>query len=122
MEYTLGVTGVELLLDWSTERQLEGGWQEVEVCDFSIILAICTCLRTSRGKGFMTVQIPLTSEPAESVSNLLREKIIASEPRKTLFASYAGVEQVVAMSDQVEWTMATMSNAGGAIPLWIQRS
>lgn len=70
----------------------------------------------------MTVQIPLTSEPGYLVPNLLRERITALAPRNTVFASYASVEHVVVMSDRVEWTMATTSNASGAIPQWIQRS
>ncbi|KAB8068346.1 hypothetical protein BDV29DRAFT_71649 [Aspergillus leporis] len=70
----------------------------------------------------MTVQIPLTCEPAGSIPNILRGKITASVPQNTFFASYASVEQAVAVTDQVEWTMATTSNAGGAIPQWVQRS
>ncbi|KAE8348372.1 hypothetical protein BDV28DRAFT_94023 [Aspergillus coremiiformis] len=138
MEYTPSVTGVDRLLEWTTEREVEGGWQEVEMCvnlithtfhptilispRSFIVLAISACLPISRGEGFMTVQIPLTLEPADSAPSLVREKVIASAPRNTIFASYASVEQVVAISDRVEWTMATTSDAGGAIPQWIQRS
>ncbi|KAB8202289.1 hypothetical protein BDV34DRAFT_201225 [Aspergillus parasiticus] len=138
MEYTPSVTGVERLLDWPREREIEGGWQEVDMSvnlithtfhpkalilpRSFIVLVICACLPLSRGTGFMTIQIPLTSEPGYLVPNLLRERITALAPRNTVFASYASVEQVVVMSDRVEWTMATTSNAGGAIPQWIQRS
>ncbi|KAF7596168.1 hypothetical protein BBP40_003067 [Aspergillus hancockii] len=138
MEYTPSVMGVERLLEWSTESEIEGGWQEVEMCvnlithtfhptalispRSFIILAISAYLPTSRGKGFMTIQIPLSYEPTGSTPHILRGKIAASVPRNTIFASYASVEQIVAISDQVEWIMATTSNAGGAIPQWVQRS
>ncbi|KAB8215995.1 hypothetical protein BDV33DRAFT_194734 [Aspergillus novoparasiticus] len=127
MEYTPSVTGVKRLLDWPREREIEG-WQEVDMSvnlithtfhpkalifpRSFIVLVICACLPLSRGTGFMTIQIPLASEPG----------ITALAPRNTVFASHASVEQVVVMSDRVEWTMATTSNAGGAIPQWIQRS
>jgi hypothetical protein len=31
-EYTPSVTGVERLLEWPTEGEIVGGWQEVEMC------------------------------------------------------------------------------------------
>ncbi|KAE8378229.1 hypothetical protein BDV26DRAFT_262006 [Aspergillus bertholletiae] len=138
MEYTPSVTGVERLLDWPREREIEGGWREVDMSvnlithtfhpttlispRSFIVLVICAALPISRGKGFVTIQIPLSGKLGGSAPNLLRERITALAPQNTVFASYASVEQVVVMSDKVEWTMATTSNAGGAIPQWIQRS
>ncbi|KAE8364199.1 hypothetical protein BDV27DRAFT_145510 [Aspergillus caelatus] len=127
MEYTSSVTRVERLLDWPREREIEGGWQEVDMSvnlithtlhpkalistHSFIVLVICACLPISRGTGFMTIRIPLTHEPGGLVPNLLRERNTALAPQKYLV-----------MSDRVEWAMATTSNAGGAIAQWIQRS
>lgn len=87
----------------------------------------------------MTVQIPLTVERTGAIPPEIREKIASTAPRNAVFASYASVEQVVSLptpgvtsnsdasagtgdANQLEWTMATTSDAGGAIPRWIQRS
>ncbi|PYH96984.1 hypothetical protein BO71DRAFT_396548 [Aspergillus ellipticus CBS 707.79] len=73
-------------------------------------------------RAFVTVQIPLTISPASSCPDSWRQTIPTSAPRNTIFASYASVEQVRAIPDGLEWTMATTSEAGGAIPRWVQRS
>lgn len=72
--------------------------------------------------GFITVQVPLNFDPKHSIPDALRDRIIQSAPKNTIFAAYASVEQISLDSDEVEWTMATTSDAGGAIPQWIQRS
>lgn len=73
--------------------------------------------------GFVTVQIPLTHKPANSIPAELREKITKSVPRRTVFAAYASVERVLVTGDgKIEWTMATTSDAGGLIPQSVQRS
>ncbi|KAL4889271.1 hypothetical protein BDV59DRAFT_210455 [Aspergillus ambiguus] len=85
--------------------------------------------------SFVTVQIPLVAQSAsesesdsgsDSVPVALREKIATAAPRRAVFASYASVERVVCRdrdrTGDVEWTMATTSEAGGAIPQWVQRS
>lgn len=76
--------------------------------------------------AFVTVQMPLASQnhASGSVPKPLHDKIVGAAPRNAIFASYTSVEQVVlqAESDQIEWTMATTSDAGGAIPQWVQRS
>lgn len=69
------------------------------------------------------MQIPLTHQPADSIPEDLRKKITSSVPRDTVFAAYASVEQVVSLpTGELEWIMATTSNAGGLIPQWVQRS
>lgn len=70
-------------------------------------------------QGFVTIQIPLA---VESSPEAVRKEIMAAVPRNTIFASYASVEEVVATESGLQWTMATTSDAGGAIPRWIQRS
>lgn len=73
--------------------------------------------------GFVTVQIPLVYKPANSIPDRLRGKITSSVPRNTVVAAYASVEQIVSLpTDELEWTMATTSDAGGLIPQWIQRN
>jgi hypothetical protein len=88
-------------------------------------------------QGFLTVQIPL-HPAASSMPKALQQKITASVPKHTIFASYASIERVellpaAKVTDQpsttesqsqsrVEWTMATTSDAGGSIPQWVQRS
>lgn len=79
--------------------------------------------------GFYTIQIPLSFK---SSSSALREKIQSVVPKNTIFAHYASVEHVVLLrtsesaneqqQEQIEWTMATTSDAGGLIPQWVQRS
>ncbi|KAL2010087.1 hypothetical protein VTN00DRAFT_5894 [Thermoascus crustaceus] len=104
---------------------------------------------TSQSRGFLTVQIPL-SHTDPTLSSSLRDKIITSAPKNTVFASYASVERVLwlpppqsqkppdqntetedrekgksrdlSARGRVEWTMATTSDAGGAVPEWVQRS
>lgn len=80
-------------------------------------------------KGFITAQIPLRSTAA-ATPDALHEKILATVPRKTVFANYASVERVTLLPVQssqhgprrIEWTMATTSDAGGSIPQWVQRN
>lgn len=86
-----------------------------------ISLSITAHLPEQFAPGFVTVQIPLAHHQ-DGLPDALRAKITASAPRSAIFASYASVEQVVAGADRLEWTMATTSDAGGAIPRWIQRS
>lgn len=79
--------------------------------------------------GFYTIQIPLSFKTA---SSSLKEKIKSVVPKNTIFAHYASVEHVVLLPTsesaneqhqrQIEWTMATTSDAGGLIPQWVQRS
>ncbi|KAK1140641.1 hypothetical protein N8T08_010038 [Aspergillus melleus] len=88
---------------------------------FFISLSISARHSEQTASGFVTVQIPLTHRRG-LVPDALRAKITASAPRGTIFASYASVEQVVSAEGRVEWTMATTSDAGGAIPQWVQRS
>lgn len=105
---------------------------------------------TSQSRGFLTIQIPL-SHTDPTLSSSLRDKITASAPKSTIFASYASVERVLwlpppqshqkppdqntetedrekgksrdlSARKRVEWTMATTSDAGGAVPEWVQRS
>ncbi|RHZ43091.1 SRPBCC family protein, partial [Aspergillus thermomutatus] len=104
-----------------------------------ISLVISADLPSPIPQGFMTVQIPLTAEPTGAIPNEIREKVASTAPRNAVFASYASVEQVLCVrtpgltsesdarsrtgdANRLEWTMATTSDAGGAIPRWIQRS
>ncbi|KAJ5286815.1 hypothetical protein N7478_002501 [Penicillium angulare] len=79
-------------------------------------------------KGFITAQIPLRST-ASSTPPGLHQKIVASVPKRAIFASYASVEHVTLLPPTgennlslIEWTMATTSDAGGSIPQWVQRN
>ncbi|KAL5692558.1 hypothetical protein EMGR_005995 [Emarellia grisea] len=105
-----------------------------------ISLVISADLPNFVRQGFMTVQIPLAAKPTDAIPDEIREKVASAAPRNAVFASYASVEQVVSLAtpavicnpgaardgngdtNQLEWTMATTSDAGGAIPRWIQRS
>ncbi|KAF4210416.1 hypothetical protein CNMCM8980_004081 [Aspergillus fumigatiaffinis] len=104
-----------------------------------ISLVISADLPNFDRQAFMTVQIPLASKPTDAIPHEIREKVTSAAPRNAVFASYASVEQVVSVptpavtsnpdargrtgdANQLEWTMATTSDAGGAIPRWIQRS
>ncbi|PWY77172.1 hypothetical protein BO94DRAFT_568169 [Aspergillus sclerotioniger CBS 115572] len=132
-EYTPSVTAVERLLDWPSETDVGGGWTRVDVhvnlithtfhptaliAPRSFIVLVLSADR-GRDGGFVTIQIPLA---ADSSPEPIRQKITASAPQNAIFASYASVEEVVAGSEGLQWTMATTSDAGGAIPRWIQRS
>ncbi|PYI10537.1 hypothetical protein BO78DRAFT_204026 [Aspergillus sclerotiicarbonarius CBS 121057] len=132
-EYTPSVTAVERLLEWPSEPDVDGGWARVDlhvnmithtfhptalIAPRSFIVLVVSADRV-RDQGFVTVQIPLA---ADSSPESVRQKITASAPRNAIFGSYASVEQVVAASEGLQWTMATTSDAGGAIPRWIQRS
>ncbi|PWY69591.1 hypothetical protein BO70DRAFT_390154 [Aspergillus heteromorphus CBS 117.55] len=130
MEYTPSVSAVKTLLEWPSAQELE---QELDVVMIthtfhptaliaprSFIVLVVSTDRPAR--GFVTVQIPLTVAPAGSDLDSWRNTISASAPRNTIFASYASVEQVLATPDGLEWMVATTSDAGGAIPQWIQRS
>ncbi|RAL06263.1 SRPBCC family protein [Aspergillus ibericus CBS 121593] len=133
MDYTPSVTAVERLMEWPSEIDVDGGWSRVDVhvnmithtfhptaliAPRSFIVLVVSADR-DRDQGFVTVQIPLT---VDSSPQSVRQKIAASAPRNAIFASYASVEQVVAAPEGLQWTMATTSDAGGAIPRWIQRS
>ncbi|EAW19416.1 SRPBCC family protein [Aspergillus fischeri NRRL 181] len=141
MAYTPSVTSVERLLEWPTEGEIEGGWRQVgmHAPRTFISLVISADLPNFVHQGFMTVQIPLAAKPTDAIPHEIREKVASVAPRNAVFASYASVEQVVSVptpavasnphargrtgdANQQEWTMATTSYAGGAIPRWIQRS
>ncbi|OJJ66665.1 hypothetical protein ASPBRDRAFT_362153 [Aspergillus brasiliensis CBS 101740] len=145
MDYTPSVTSVVKLMEWPSEVDLleggdgGGGWGRVDVhvnlithtfhptvliAPRSFLVLVISADRAAAAaagekQGFVTVQIPLA---VESSPDAIREKIMAAVPRNTVFASYASVEEVVATADGLQWTMATTSDAGGAIPRWIQRS
>ncbi|RAK76013.1 SRPBCC family protein [Aspergillus fijiensis CBS 313.89] len=143
MEYTPSVTAVETLLEWPLQPVVEGGWQRVEthvnvithtfhprtlIAPRTFIVLVVSADQPSDRSGFATVQIPLSStvEPAETLSDFLFA-VTAAQPPNAILAAYASVEQVLFTSsetdtDVVTWTMATTSNAGGAIPSWVQRS
>ncbi|RAH40687.1 SRPBCC family protein [Aspergillus brunneoviolaceus CBS 621.78] len=143
MEYTPSVTAVETLLEWPLQSVVEGGWQRVEthvnvithtfhprtlIAPRTFIVLVVSADQPSDRSGFATVQIPLSStvEPAETLSDFLFA-VTAAQPPNAILAAYASVEQVLFTSsetdtDVVTWTMATTSNAGGAIPSWVQRS
>ncbi|KAJ5180457.1 hypothetical protein N7492_003667 [Penicillium capsulatum] len=159
MEYTPSVTGIERLLEWAEEEigevEVDGVvfrevGVEVNLMTHTfhptalisprsfISLAISAAYNTqptdpqsqsqSPTKGFVTAQIPLRSTAA-ATPDTLHERIIATAPRKTIFANYASVERVTLLPAQpsqrerhIDWTMATTSDAGGSIPQWVQRS
>lgn len=99
-----------------------------------ISLVISAILPATEEQGFLTVQIPLTHDPAAQASDSplpdsLRDRIRSTTPKNTIFASYASVERVRSLPPNngsngrnIEWTMATTSDAGGLIPQWVQRS
>ncbi|PKX90855.1 SRPBCC family protein [Aspergillus novofumigatus IBT 16806] len=135
MAYTPSVTSVERLLEWPTEGRSRG----LDSPRTFISLVISADLLNFDRQAFMTVQIPLASKPTDAIPHEIREKVASAAPRNAVFASYASVEQVVSVptpavtsnpdargrtgdANQLEWTMATTSDAGGAIPRWIQRS
>ncbi|PYH43435.1 SRPBCC family protein [Aspergillus saccharolyticus JOP 1030-1] len=143
MEYTPSVTAVKTLLQWPSQSVIEGGWQQVEVhvniiihtfhpkrliAPRSFIVLVVSADRPGDQSGFVTVQIPLSpsAEPAETLPDLLHA-VRAAQPTNATLATYASVEEVLLTpsemdADVVTWTMATTSDAGGAIPSWVQRS
>lgn len=74
------------------------------------------------------------------VPDALKQKILTTVPKNTVFARYASVERVRLLppaapapgaatdtnnntdGNRIEWIMATTSDAGGKIPQWVQRS
>ncbi|KAH8698281.1 hypothetical protein BGW36DRAFT_143533 [Talaromyces proteolyticus] len=90
----------------------------------------------SSTQGFYTIQIPLAFNEQSDIPDGLKNKIKSAVPKKTIFAHYASVEHVLlkehtspghninddAQKRRIEWTMATVSDAGGHIPQWVQRS
>ncbi|PYH81388.1 hypothetical protein BO82DRAFT_354622 [Aspergillus uvarum CBS 121591] len=143
MEYTPSVTAVETLLQWPSQSVIEGGWQRVDIhvnvithtfhprlliAPRTFIVLVVSADRPSDQSGFVTVQIPLslTVEPVETLPDLL-SAVTAAQPPNAILAAYMSVEQVLFTPpetdfDVVTWTMATTSDAGGAIPSWVQRS
>ncbi|RDK40470.1 hypothetical protein M752DRAFT_328490 [Aspergillus phoenicis ATCC 13157] len=137
MDYTPSVTSVVRLVEWPSEVDVEGGWGKVDVhvnlithtfhptiliAPRSFLVLVISADRAAAAgerQGFVTIQIPLA---VESSPEAVRKEIMAAVPRNTIFASYASVEEVVATESGLQWTMATTSDAGGAIPRWIQRS
>ncbi|KKK17494.1 hypothetical protein AOCH_006445 [Aspergillus ochraceoroseus] len=142
MDYTPSVTSVETLLGWPVEGEIEGGWKGVEMHvniithtfhptllisprSFVVLSISADQLAASSppsDNGFVTIQVPLDATSPDSMPPALREKLASALPPSTIFASYASVEQVRLTSTGIEWVMATTSNAGGAIPQWVQRS
>ncbi|PYI13387.1 hypothetical protein BO99DRAFT_407556 [Aspergillus violaceofuscus CBS 115571] len=143
MEYTPSVTAVETLLQWPSQPAIEGGWQRVDIhvnvithtfhprlliAPRTFIVLVVSADQPSDQSGFVTVQIPLSLnvEPAETLPDLLCA-VTAAQPPNAILAAYASVEQVLFTppetdTDIATWTMATTSDAGGAIPSWLQRS
>lgn len=85
-------------------------------------------------QGFYTIQIPLLflkDSPNSDIPDAIKQQILSTVPKNTIFAHYASVERVrllpPATTDanaerRIEWIMATTSDAGGQIPQWVQRS
>lgn len=77
--------------------------------------------------GLIVVQIPvdLRKVPAAFYSNdRNKEEGTSLQKRKTVIVgTYASIERAKTTEGGViEWTMGTVSDAKGALPLWIQRS
>ncbi|KAJ5127424.1 hypothetical protein N7448_008203 [Penicillium atrosanguineum] len=152
MEYTPSVSGVERLLEWSGEDIGEVEVDDITYKDVVFEINIIThsfhpsALISPRSfisltisaaynsptqseqqtplKGFITVQVPLSSDPSSTPSEI-HQKITSSAPRRAIFANYASVERVSILPTEpnsIEWTMATTSDAGGSIPQWVQRN
>lgn len=91
-------------------------------------------------QGFYTIQIPLLFQkdsPNNEVPDAIKQQILSTVPKNTIFAHYASVERVrllppatadanananASAERRIEWIMATTSDAGGQIPQWVQRS
>lgn len=85
-------------------------------------------------QGFYTIQIPLLFQrdsPNNDVPDAIKQQILSTVPKNTIFAHYASVERVRLLPPatananaerRIEWIMATTSDAGGQIPQWVQRS
>ncbi|KAJ5204157.1 uncharacterized protein N7498_005036 [Penicillium cinerascens] len=151
MDYTPSVSGVERLLEWSGqdigEVELDGVIYKDVVFEINLIthsfnpsvlisprsfisLTISAAYdsppsqQQTSTKGFITLQIPLRSDPSTTPYSL-QQKIASSAPQRTIFANYASVERVSLLPAEprsIEWTMATTSDAGGSIPQWVQRN
>lgn len=48
--------------------------------------------------GWVTIQLPLAYEPADSVPEAIKARIVSSAPKNTIFASYASIERLVSLS------------------------
>ncbi|CRG89834.1 hypothetical protein PISL3812_06873 [Talaromyces islandicus] len=153
MAYTPSVASVEHLLQWPVQKEVKGGWRDVDmhvnmithtfkpgalISPRTFISLVISAYEPQPDNtaahhqpGFYTVQIPLSFKTS---SANLREKIKSVVPKNTIFAHYASVEHVSLLDSpplasesanrqrQIEWTMATTSDAGGLIPQWVQRS
>ncbi|KAI1847382.1 hypothetical protein JX266_006607 [Neoarthrinium moseri] len=69
----------------------------------------------ARGKSeFLVVSIPVPDFGTAEASRLAREK-------GAQVASYVSVERIRKLDDgRIEWLMATASDAGGVLPMWVQ--
>ncbi|KAJ5806235.1 uncharacterized protein N7503_003837 [Penicillium pulvis] len=154
MDYTPSVTGVERLLQWSRNETGEVEVDGLVFKDVDVEINLIThtfhpgaliaprsfisltisaaydnpqLAQGAPSKGFVTVQIPLQSNPSSTPDDL-HQKIVSAVPKRTIFANYASVEQVNLLPpgdngpSRIEWTMATTSDAGGSIPQWVQRN
>ncbi|PGH00829.1 hypothetical protein AJ79_08080 [Helicocarpus griseus UAMH5409] len=145
MAYTPSISDVKRIAEWDCkEVKLEGGWGEVEasvnlithtfhptplIAPRAFLVLLITAFlpspsRSTKLTGFLTVQLPLHSSALQN----------PSLPKNTILANYVSVEHVRLLPEsgtsessasepgQIEWTMATSSDAGGWIPEAVQQS
>ena len=80
----------------------------------------------STPSSFLVVQIPIDLRPLPqafySRGRNLTETKDAMKKKKVVMGVYTSVEKCVMRPDlDIEWTMATASDAKGALPMWMQK-
>ncbi|KAI0385834.1 hypothetical protein F5Y04DRAFT_276357 [Hypomontagnella monticulosa] len=105
-------TGFKLLVE---EMRHRVGRPVLRDRTFPVLQMTCGTGSSGEGEEFVVVSIPVPDFGAKSQASRL-----ASE-KGALVAVYVSVERIRKMEDgKVEWLMATASDAGGALPAWVQ--
>jgi hypothetical protein len=140
-EYTPDVYDSYRVLDWDVETAAEGfkidGYSMIRMQIYEMAHALpfplsprvfpVLALTANTGHDqFIVVQIPvdITTLPAAMYSNgrNLREGEGSQKRKKPVLGVYTSVERVKLEGSDVEWVMATASNAKGWLPMAVQKT
>lgn len=142
--YTPDVYESYRVLDWAGElgdREVEA-WREVDLCVyemchqlpfplhprvFSVLVATAKTgsVGSLEGEGLIVVQVPVDistlKEAMYSNGRNEREGEAGLKRKRCATGMYTSVERARVTEGEVEWVMATASDAGGSLPMWAQK-